>query len=280
MVLESLFNPFTVKKRPWEMFIAGFAYSIIGLLLSYFVFRDSAGLLMVFLIVLATLPLLYTTIKNEEELDLKYDKEIKLLKEHTKVLIFLIFLFLGITVALALAYVVLPGEMTTSIFSVQHQAIGKVNASIQGNMIKLDLFSRVFFNNLKVLFFCIIFSFLYGTGAIFILTWNASVVAAAIGNLFKTEIAQVASSVGFPSVTAYLGIASISFFRYMTHGLLEMASYFTAGLAGGIISIALIKHNLENDKVLVDALDLILISLGLLLLAGLVEVYITPALFA
>jgi len=280
MVIESLFNPFTVKKKPWEMFIAGFFYSFIGLLLSYFVFRDSAGLLTVFLIVLATLPLLYTTVTNEEELDLKYNKEIILLKEHTKVLVFLMFLFLGITVALALAYIILPSEIVGSVFSVQHEAIGKVNSQIQGNVIKLDLFSKIFLNNLKVLFFCIIFSFLYGTGAIFILTWNASVVAVAIGNFFKSELAQLASVVGLPSLGAYFGIASISFFRYMIHGLFEMAAYFVAGLAGGIISIALIKHNLENETVLIDALDLILLSLGILLIGSFVEVYITPLLFA
>ncbi len=279
MVIESLFNPFTVKKKPWEMFVAGFFYSFIGLLLSYFVFRDSAGLLTVFLIVLATLPLLYTTVTNEEELDLKYNKEIILLKEHTKVLIFLMFLFLGITVALALAYVVLPTEVVSSVFSVQHDAIGKVNSQIQGNVIKLDLFTKIFLNNLKVLFFCIIFSFLYGTGAIFILTWNASVVAVAIGNLFKSELAQLASVVGLPSLGAYFSIASISFFRYMTHGLFEMAAYFVAGLAGSIISIALIKHNLENETVLIDALDLVLLSLGILLIGSFVEVYVTPLLF-
>src|SRR3990167_7014670 len=133
MVVESLFNPFTVKKKPWEMFIAGFFYSFIGLLLSYFVFRDSAGLLTVFLIVLAALPLLYTTITNEEELDLKYDQEIILLKEHTKVLVFLSFLFLGITVALALAYVFLPESMVNTIFLIQQNAILNVNKNIQGN---------------------------------------------------------------------------------------------------------------------------------------------------
>ena len=40
MVLESLFNPFVVKKKPWEMFLAGFIYSIIGLGLSYIVFKE------------------------------------------------------------------------------------------------------------------------------------------------------------------------------------------------------------------------------------------------
>ncbi len=279
MVLESLFNPFVVKKKPWEMFLAGFIYSLVGLVLSFMVFKEAAGLLTVFLIVLATLPLLYTTITNEEELDLKLDKEITLLKEHTKVLVFLIFLFLGIAVALATAYVFFPQEMVNTVFGLQQQAILNVNSHVQGNITQFDLFTRIFFNNLKVLFFCIVFSFLYGFGAIFILVWNASVVATAMGNLFKIEIAKGASLVGLPSLSTYFSAASFSFFRYMTHGILEMAAYFVAGLAGGIISIALIKHNLKEDKVLVDSLDLILLSLGILLIAALVEVFITPMIY-
>ena len=279
MVLESLFNPFVVKKKPWEMFLAGFIYSVVGLGLSYIVFKEISGILTVFLIVMATLPMLYTTIKNEEELDLKYDKEITLLKEHTKVLVFLMFLFLGITAALSLAYIFLPETVVNTTFSLQQQAIINTNSNVQGNITHFGLFTKIVFNNLKVLFFCLIFAFLYGTGAIFILTWNASVVATAIGNTFKMELAKGASVVGFPSISTYFGAASFGFFRYMTHGLLEMASYFVAGLAGGIISIALIKHNFKNDKVFIDALDLILISIGMLIVAGLVEVYITPLMF-
>lgn len=276
MVLESLFNPFAVKKKPWEMFLAGFIYSLVGLMLSYFVFKEAAGLLTVFLIVLATVPLLYTTITNEEELDLQLDTEIALLKEHGKVLVFLIFLFLGIMAALSISYIMLPNEVVNVVFETQQQAISSVNNNVQGKIASFDLFTRIFSNNIKVLFFCIVFSFLYGTGALFILTWNASVVATAMGNFFKVELGKAASVVGMSSISTYFGAASISFFRYMTHGVLEMVSYFVAGLAGGIISIALIKHNLKEDRVLVDALDLILLSLGILVVAGLVEVYITP----
>ena len=283
MVLESLFNPFTLKKHPWELFLAGFIYSMVGLLISYFVFKEIAGILTIFLIVLATVPMLFSTIKQEEELSLENVPEIKLLKEHTKVLVYLIFLFLGITFALVLSYVFLPHEISSSIFKLQEQAIVNINSDIQGNVIheinKFDIFLKIVINNIKVLFFCIIFSFLYGTGAIFILTWNASVIAAAIGSLFKTEIAKTASLVGFPYFSSYFGAITFSFFRYMTHGILEIAAYFVAGLAGGIISIALIKHNLQEEKVLIDALDLILISLGILVLAGIVEVYITPIFF-
>lgn len=266
------------------MFAGGFLYALIGLFLSYLVFKEIAGILMVFLVVMATIPMLYVTIKNEEELDLKYDKEWTMLKEHTKVIIFLIFLFLGITTAFALAYVLLPQHVVDVIFSLQETAIKRVNntiqASLTGGAAKLDLFGKIFFNNINVLFFCLLFSLLYGTGAMFILTWNASVIAAAIGGAVKSELATAASLVGFTSISHYFGAATFGFFRYMTHGVIEIAAYFVAGLAGGIISIALIKHNLKENKVLVDALDLILISLGLLLVAGIVEVYITPALFA
>jgi len=279
MVLESLFNPFIVKKKPWEMFFAGFLYSIIGLSLSYLVFREVAGILTVFLIVIAALPAVYTTIKNEEELDVKNYSGVSLLKEHTKVITFLVFMFLGITVALSISYVLLPQEAVSTVFSLQEKAIVNVNNYVQGNVTKLDIFVRIFTNNLKVLFFCLLFSLLYGTGAIFILTWNASVIATAIGILVKGELAKTASLIGFNSISSYFGVATFSFFRYMSHGILEIIAYFIIGLAGGIISIAIIKKDIENDKVVTDALDLILISLGFLVIAGLIEVYITPLFF-
>ncbi len=262
------------------MFLAGFVYAIVGLLISYFVFKDAAGLLTVFLIVIATVPMFYTTIKNEEELDLRIDKEITLLKEHTKVLVFLMFLFVGVTLALAMSYVFMPAEIVNAVFGLQQQAIAGVNSGIQGKITSLAIFEKIFVNNLKVLFFCIVFAFLYGTGAIFILTWNASVVATAMGNLFKSKLAEGAALLGSPTLVSYFHAASFSFFRYMTHGLLEMAAYFVAGLAGGIISIALIKHNLQEDRVFIDALDLIIISIGFLFVAAIVEVYVTPAIFS
>lgn len=287
MVLESILNPFFLKKRPWEMFLAGFVYSILALTLSFFVFIEGAGLLMIFLIVLSILPTLYTTIKREEELDLQYDQEIFLLKEHTKVIIFLMFLFLGITIALSLAYLVLPISVVDSIFILQQQAVTNViqtvnqdTQALTGNITKLSLFTNIFINNIKVLFFSLVFSFLYGTGAMFILTWNASVIATAMGTLARNELANAAVSSGIGSALAYINIATFSFLRYMTHGLIEIAAYFIIGLAGSIISIALIKHNLKHDRVLIDTLDLILISIGFLFIAGIIEVFITPAIFS
>ena len=55
-----------------------------------------------------------------------------------------------------------------------------------------------------------------------------------------------------------------------------------AGLAGGIISIAVIRHDYgtkEFERIVLDASDLILISLAVLAVAAVVEVYVTPLFF-
>src|SRR3989344_4036225 len=280
MVFEYIFNPFILKKKPWEMFAVGFIYSIIALFLSYFVFKEISGILTVFLIVIAVLPTMYITIKSEEELDIKYEGEWKLLQEHAKVITFLLCLFMGVTAALVFSYIFLPQGMVDNIFILQQKAITNVNDYVRGSIIgdgvtgqttKTDIFIKIFLNNLKVLFFCLVFSLLYGTGALFILTWNASVIATAMGNLIKSNLAQ--------SVSLF-GASFIGFFRYMTHGIFEIAAYFIIAVAGGILSMAIIKHNLQEDKILIDTLDLVLISVGVLTVAGVIEVYVTPIFFA
>lgn len=261
------------------MFIAGFFYSLIALFLSYLVFKEVSGLLTVFLIVLATVPVLYTTITQEEEIDLVYKTEWAILKEHSKVLSFLLFLFFGIISALVLCYVFLPTSIVNTIFSLQNKAIQDVNVQVMGRVTSFGLFKAIFLNNIKVFFFCLAFSFLYGVGAIFILVWNSSVIATAIGNLIKIEIARTSSLVGWNVLSSYFSITAFSFMRYMTHGIFEIAAYFVAGIAGGIISIAVIKHNLDNDQVIFDATELILLSLALLVIAGIIEVYVTAYFF-
>ena len=238
------------------MFIVGFIYSIIAVFLSYLVFKEVSGLLAVFLIVVAILPTMYVTVKSEEELDVKYEGEWKLLQEHAKVITFLLFMFLGVTAALVFSYVFLPTQMVESVFDLQHKAIVNVNNYVRGNIIgeeitgqatKVDIFIKILINNLKVLFFCLIFSLLYGTGALFILTWNASVIAAAVGSLIKSRLAETASLAGLGLFSAYLGTTVFSFLKYMLHGILEIAAYFIVGLAGGILSMALIKKDLSYD---------------------------------
>ena len=68
----------------------------------------------------------------------------------------------------------------------------------------------------------------------------------------------------------------------MIHGVPEIGSYFIVALAGGIVSVAIIKHEFGTEKfweVLQDSLNLIILAVIVLFLGAVVEVYITPALF-
>ena len=122
---------------------------------------------------------------------------------------------------------------------------------------------------------------MYGAGAIFILTWNASVIATAIGNFIRSNIASYASQAGFRAAS-YFQIVSLALLRYLLHGIPEILAYIIAGLAGGIISVAVINARFGTrkfERVILDSSDLILLSVLLLILATLIEVYITPIFF-
>ena len=283
MVLETIINPITAERKPWEMFFIGLVYSSVAILLSFWIFHEYTSLVMVFLTTMACVPLLYNTIKLEEKKDIVINEERTLLQEHSKVISFLLFLFLGFAVSFAMWYVFLPADLAQNAFSVQIQTITNINSGATGMAFQnLSTFTKIFFNNIKVLIFCILFAFIYGAGAIFILTWNASVIGAAIGNFIRTGISAEASMLGLAGVANYFQIFSLGLLRYAIHGIPEIGAYFIGGLAGSIISIAVIRHDLgtkKYEKILLDSSDLVIISIVVLFLAALLEVYVTPLLF-
>ena len=188
MVLESLITPITAEKKPWRMFFFGFLFSSLALVLSLWVFRTYASLLMVVFTVIACLPFIVRILKLEEEKDIKINDEIVLLKEHSKAIAVLTFLFLGMVISFALWFVVMPSSLTAEVYYSQMQTISSINTQVAANYVNsFETFTNILFNNLRVLSFCILFSFIYGAGAIFILTWNASVIGAAIGNFILLE---------------------------------------------------------------------------------------------
>ncbi len=282
MVLESLINPILAESKPWRMVLYGMLYSTVGIFLSLWIFEDQASLVMVFLTTMATIPLIYNTIRFEEQKDESISREKSLLREHSKALEFFIFIFIGMVISMSFWYVVLPNGMTAKLFAAQTDTISRINGSPTGNAVELGVVSKIFINNLQVLVFSLLFAFLYGVGAIFILAWNASVIAAAIGNLIKTELAKSAAAIGMAKVSSYFHVLSLGVFRYSIHGIPEILAYFIAGLAGGIISVAMLRKNLDFERfkrVVLDTSDLMIISVMILLAAALLEVFVTPLFF-
>lgn len=283
MVVESLLNPFKAEKNPWKMFFIGFLYTSVGIFISLWIFRDQASLVMVFLITMAALPIFYNTMKLEESKDMIMNRETAILKEHNKAISFFMYMFVGITLACALWYTLLPTSTINSLFDKQTGTIQTINNQVSADVIQsLDIFSKIFFNNFKVLAFSILFSFVYGAGAIFILAWNATVIGAAIGNFIRANISSYTSSLGLLEAGNYFHVVSFGLLKYSIHGIPEIVAYFYGGLAGGILSVALIRKHFKTQKfptIMKDFSELILIAISFLIAAAFLEVYVTPILF-
>jgi len=273
MVLEDLIYPNKAENKPWRMFFIGFLYASIAAILSLWVFRSQASMIMVLLTVVACIPLIYKTFKYEEYKDMNSSSEKELLHEHWKALSYLMYLFFGFILSYSIFFIFLPQQTAEGLFSIQIQTINQINAKITSGSILDGYLLKIFFNNFKVLLFTVLFAFFYGAGAIFILTWNASVIGAAIGDFARQKISAYSS---------YFTMLPLAVGRYMTHGFFEILAYFIGGLAGGIISVAIINHDVQSSKfrrILKDSFDLILIAIAILILAAFIEVFITPIIY-
>lgn len=283
MVVESLLFPIKAEKNPWQMLFLGFLYTSVGIIMALWIFRDQASLIMVFMITMAALPIFYNTTKLEESKDMIISKESQILKEHNKAIVFFLFLFIGVTIACAFWYAVLPIDTINQLFDKQVGTIQTINNQVSGNVIQnLNIFWKILINNLKVLAFAVLFSLIYGAGAIFILAWNATVIGAAIGNFIRTNISNYTSSIGLLEAGNYFHVVSLGLLKYSIHGIPEIAAYFYGGLAGGILSVALIRKHFKTEKfpaIMVDFSELVLIAVGFLIIGAFLEVYVTPVLF-
>ncbi len=166
MVLESLINPLKAEKSPWELFFIGFVYTTVAIFLSIWVFKNHSGLVSVFFVVLAALPLFYHTVVYEESKDVKINSEWRLLREHSKALWFFIFFFLGSTTSYTIWYSVFPESMTYEVFQIQTNTIAEINSqviAVTGLSFadSFGIFLSIFANNVSVMVFSMFFSFIY-----------------------------------------------------------------------------------------------------------------------
>jgi uncharacterized membrane protein SpoIIM required for sporulation len=285
-MLEMLINPKKAERKPFELFFVGIFYATLSIMLVNWIFAQDAvlskylGVLVVTFTVMFSMPFVYYTIRLEETKISSSTGTIPLLKEHKKAIYAFMWLFLGFVVAFSFWYIMLS---STQSFRAQIETYCLINrpsnfnecvkqyglkdaASSTGFITSQERLFLIFTNNMYVLAFTLIFSLIFGAGVIFILAWNASVIAAAIGIFTKSDLSNLP-----------IGLA-----RYMIHGVPEIASYFIVALAGGLISVAVIRHEAGTDKfwqVLQDSLNLIILAVIVLFVAAIIEVFVTPLLF-
>ncbi len=293
-MIELLMKPKRAERKPWEMFFVGAFWASVSLLLVALVFgkdsvlKSGSGLLVVTFTVICCLPFMYYIIKLEEGKDIEISDSGKLIREHSRAVFALMWMFMGFVVAFSFWYMVLPWDLgivtipgdSGQNFNFQIQTFCAINSPSHfdycveqngvpigtGSVTGADAVLGIFANNIYVLIFTILFSLAFGAGAMFILVWNASVIAAAIGIFTEGNLSQLP-----------LGLA-----RYMIHGIPEIGAYFVGALAGGIVSVAVIRKDLQGEStwaILQDSLLMVILAIVILVVAALMEVYLTPVLF-
>ena len=285
-MLESLVNPKRIEKGPWKMFFVGIVYASLSLLLVHWFFANDAvlskfsGMIVVTFCVMFSLPFMYFIIKREEKEDEEVEGFFKVWKAHSDAIYAFMWLFLGFVVAFSFWHLVLQDP---NLFNAQIETYCMINSpgNIEDCVTRYSFipnatptgaatngmrFLSIIENNIYVMIFTLIFSLIFGAGAIFVLAWNASVIAAAVGVFTQYRIQEIP-----------LGIA-----RYMIHGFPEIAAYFITALAGGIFGVGIIRNGIRSKKFLRVAENvaiLLFIAVIILIIAAIIEVYLTPILF-
>ena len=284
-MLESLINPKRVEKGAWKMLFVGLLYGSLSLLLVHWFFaKDTvlsqySGMIVVTFCVMFSLPFMYFIIKKEEEEDEQVEGILSVWRVHKDAIYALMWLFLGFVIAFSFWFMVIQNP---TLFNAQIETYCMINSpgniencvseyalsevTISAGATKQLRFLSIIENNIYVMIFTLIFSLIFGAGAIFILAWNASVIASAIGIFTQYRIVEIP-----------IGIA-----RYMIHGFPEIAAYFITALAGGMFGFGAIKHGIRDRrfiKVLENVALLLFLAIIILIVAAIIEVYLTPLLF-
>src|SRR3989344_2272681 len=211
-MLEMLINPRKAERKPWELFFVGAFYAFLSLFLVKWIFASDtvlsrySGILVVTFIVMFSMPFIYYTIRLEENRITPRSGTFSLLKEHRRAIYTFVFLFLGFVVAFSIFYIL---SSSTQSFSAQIETFCQINrpstfndcvtqygvkdfsSSTTGYVTGSERFFLILLNNIYVLIFTLIFSLIFGAGVIFVLAWNASVIAAAIGIFTKSQLSSL-----------------------------------------------------------------------------------------
>lgn len=265
MVLESLFSERCSCKN---MFLLSIIVSFSCIFLAWIIFPEYSGVILPLLITVAMTPIIYNIFKKEEDVERK-EAEGKIhesfAERHGRTLLLLSLFFLGVFLAVFFVSLLVPEAEAARIFSSQLDAISAVKSAATAPAavaaIAENILEKIILNNLKVMLFSFALSFIFGTGALWILSWNASVLAVYLASFAKKGL--------LASLYATTGI--------FPHTLIEVLAYFLAGIAGGILSVGIIREKIKSKEFLLvfkDSLLMLAIAVLAVLAGAVVEVWL------
>lgn len=287
MVLEFIFGSKEVRKHPVFLLFQSILLSSVSLWVASAVFPSSASVAAIAFLTIGLVPLLEKILIDEEEEEEEHPgSAVSFLARHSDIIAIYSWFFVGLIISYSFWFYALPetdgqtclGEFCFStpskekIFAEQTGTLTSIRGafSLSTQATRSDCFGSeksvgkctefIFANNAVVLGLAILFCFLYGAGAIFLLAWNASVIGVLLGQK-AIELQGYHMGLG-----AGIGL--------LPHGVPEIVAYFIGAIAGGIISAAIIRGKFRTkafEQVAKDAILLIVAAYVLLFVAALVE---------
>lgn len=273
MVLEAIISPKTARQKPWIIVILAFAFVSIGILAADFL-GIYKSIITITLVSIPAVPFIWKLFDFEEaETEQSVVLGSRTVARHLPVILVMSMFFIGLIAGFVFWFFALPVDKNAEIFEVQINELKAISSNPSGQLLLsinderfAEVFEMLFFHNLGVLLIILLFSLLYGAGAVFVFTWNASIIATFIGNYAK--------AVGAASITGLIAGIGTGALSLAPHGTFELLSYLVAALAGGILSSAITREvHKTNSFMLVmhDSLKLTAVSVILLAIAGFIE---------
>ena len=150
-------------------------------------------------------------------------------------------LLLGIFLVYSISALILPSFQINSLFrdQLELRGAGAVD-TFAGYAFSNSTFLSLLINNFLVLFACLLISFFTGDGAIFLLTWNAS--------LWGTIFGVTARNASLVSHQNPLILLLLVLVIVLPHAFLELLSYILAAISGGLMSSDIELDPGENRK--------------------------------
>lgn len=265
MVLESIINPKNAIGKPAHVFMIAFIYTIVSAFVSQHIFPSSASILTISFITILFVPFFQQLFEIEEKKEdmAALGKSSNIFVRHSGIIYIFTLFFLGVIVAMTFLYVFFPSQ---NLFAAQTTTLKSFSTA---GITDRGEFSRFFINNTQVMIALFLLSFVFGAGAIFILAWNASVIAVYLGLFIESLLVKgvgttVAFVYGIP-----LGLSTLAL-----HGVPEVLAYFIAGLAGGVLSVGVIREKFfskEFRMIFKDSILLLVLAEFLISVAAYIE---------
>ncbi len=279
-LLEDLYNVELVKQKSLYALLLGIGYAIIGIGCAVLLFPEDPAIVAVAFTAILFLPLLRQVLITEEDEECAKariegaDKFsiIQFFKDHNEIFKIYLFYFLGVLFVFSFFALVLPNLATNYIFKNQLEVMyGTAVQSGKAMVLEFDsnLFTGILLNNFIVMILCFITAFIIGDGAVFLITWNASVWGTIFGNLAQTAAIAAGKN---PILYFILVIVVV-----LPHMLLEAFAYFSSAGAGAIVSRGLIKEQFMSPqfkRLIKGTVLLLLVAAAFIIVGALVETYV------